>query len=870
LSKRVTADDGFFENAFVAMTGSTPFPWQRRLFACLSSGQIPTACRIPTGLGKTAVIPVWLIALASSSGRREESDLVPRRLVYIVNRRTVVDQATDEAEKIRRRLESEGSLAELRSGLESLGATKSGVPLAISTLRGEFADNREWSADPSRPAVILGTVDMIGSRLLFSGYGIGFKTKPLHAGVLGQDALLVHDEAHLEPAFQKLLSDIKIEQARCKEFRRFHVMELTATSRGDENSKASSGDVSGCGVLGLTDEDRRHPTISQRINATKTLILHPEGDEKSLVDRLVDLALQHQDSGRAILIFARTVEVVERVAEKLRKAGKPCETLTGTMRGKERDDLVKSPVFQRFLPDAAEEGETVYLVCTSAGEVGVNISADHLVCDLSTFESTAQRFGRVNRFGKRSDTRVDVVHPTAFEKDDLSARLEKTLELLRKLQEDASPAALDKLDSTERVAAFSPQPECLDTSDILFDKWSLTSLRAKLPGRPPVEPFLHGITDYEPARTQVVWREEVGVIDEPLREKYPPEELLEDYPIKPHEILRDRSDRVFKHLASLSAKQPDAPAWLVEADGTVSFPLLRDLADKDKKSKIENCTVVLPPSVGGLQRGMLTGNSADAADDVADTWPIEGEIRRLPSRTRIWDGEAPPGMRLVRVIDTRPDADEEGEVEAPKRRFWRWYVEPRSADDDGTRTSRGAVLWDVHTNDVVANATRTVEHLPLPEYVRKAVTLAARLHDLGKKRVVWQRSIGNRDATKWFAKSGGTLKPIELTDYRHEFGSLLDAKAHPEFRALNEDERDLVLHMIAAHHGMARPHFSSDDAFDVGTGALRAEEVAAEVPVRFARLQTRFGRWGLAYLESLLRAADYAASASPSETEAEK
>ncbi|MBX9581437.1 MAG: hypothetical protein K2X87_14135 [Gemmataceae bacterium] len=87
-------------------------------------------------------------------------------------------------------------------------------PLAISTLRGQFADNREWTADPARPAVVVGTVDMIGSRLLFGGYGCSYKTRPLHAGFLGQDALLVHDEAHLEEPFQKLLKAIECEQRR--------------------------------------------------------------------------------------------------------------------------------------------------------------------------------------------------------------------------------------------------------------------------------------------------------------------------------------------------------------------------------------------------------------------------------------------------------------------------------------------------------------------------------------------------------------------------------------------------------------------------------------------------------------------------------
>src|SRR6185295_5691889 len=179
---------------------------------------------------------------------------VPRRLVYVVNRRTVVDQTTEEVEK-------------LRTNLATLENKPSHArEVAISTLRGQFADNREWSAAPSLPAVICGTVDMIGSRLLFSGYGVGFKTKPLHAGFLGQDVLLVHDEAHLEPAFQTLIEAIRQEQDRCKEFAKFRVMELTATSR-------SGGDT-----FTLTEEDMKNDTVHQRIHAAKKLHLEPIKD----------------------------------------------------------------------------------------------------------------------------------------------------------------------------------------------------------------------------------------------------------------------------------------------------------------------------------------------------------------------------------------------------------------------------------------------------------------------------------------------------------------------------------------------------------------------------------------------------------------
>jgi hypothetical protein len=128
-----------------------------------------------------------------------------------------------------------------------------------------------------------------------------------------------------------------------------------------------------------------------------------------------------------------------------------------------------------------------------------------MVCDLSTFDSMAQRFGRVNRFGNRNDTRVDVLYPVELPSEkDIEAEGKKkgdkrkpsvlvdgarrrTLHLLRQLAGDASPLALSKLDPQERVAAFAPKPEILPVSEILFDAWAMTTIRDKMPGRPPVE-----------------------------------------------------------------------------------------------------------------------------------------------------------------------------------------------------------------------------------------------------------------------------------------------------------------------------------------------------------------------------------------------
>ncbi|HEX8295304.1 MAG TPA: type I-U CRISPR-associated helicase/endonuclease Cas3, partial [Chthoniobacteraceae bacterium] len=781
----------------------------------------------------------------------------------IVNRRTVVDQSTAEAKKLRDNI----GPAELTESLAKLCATLTDQPLAISTLRGQFADNREWSADPCRPAVIIGTVDMMGSRLLFGGYRLGFKTKPLHAGFLGQDTLIVHDEAHLEPAFQELLTALESEQQRCGDARKVRVMELSATPR-------SAGET-----FRIGPEDEAHPEVAKRLGAVKKLALREVADASAVVPEILAEACRHLPSGRAVLVFANAVKDVEQIAGALEKDAKgKVQRLTGTMRGKERDGLVKSAVFRRFLPpgdvpadaEPAAEG-TVYLVCTSAGEVGVNLSADHLVCDLSTFDSMAQRFGRVNRFGERPDTEVDVVHSAKFEKDnERDQRRAKTLELLRGLNGSASPNALRAIATDLRQAAFAPPPKILPVSDILFDAWSLTTITGFLPGRPKLAPYLHGVTAYEPPQTQVAWREEVWKLRDLVPDALNATELLADYPLKPHELLKDVSSRVADALTKLVARDPnkgDLPFWLADEEGTVELFTLGQLLDKRMKERLNGRTVLLPPQAGGLRGGLLDATATEAVKDLSDEW-LDDEKR--PRRLRVWVGEEDAEdlrrMRLICEIDTDPlredDSDDAAEAEIT-RRFWRWYELARSADSEGSRSAREDILLEKHTRSVELLAHEFAKKSGLPPELIEAVRLAGKFHDLGKRRRNWQLSIGKSDPNCWFAKSKRGGIPYQLDHYRHEFGSLLDLETEPEFLRLSEEMKDLVLHLVAAHHGRARPHFLEDEASDVEHPAQRSAALAAETPRRFARLQRKFGRWHLAWLESLLRAADYAASADP-------
>ncbi len=937
--------------AFEALTNYTPFPWQKRLYdRWFMKGHIPSHCVLPTGLGKTSVIVVWLIALAH--GAR-----LPRRLVYIVNRRTVVDQATDVVVQIRNRLHDPDNvqwngyaevLRELATQLQRLSAVcsdKSGHFLAVSTLRGELADNQEWKTDPARPAIIIGTIDMIGSKLLFSGYGDGRYNRPHHAGLIGQDTLIIHDEAHLTPAFSQLLRTLEKEQQRevrqstyKNVLRPIKVMELSATVRN-----RVSDSVVGESIFELGPEDDDDARIHQRLAASKVLrFVDATQTEEEAIRRITEEACGYEQQGCRVLIYVRSPEIAQEIESTIRKKlasgqNNRVAVLTGTIRGYERDQLVESEIFQAFksAPDRPRQlSQTLYLISTSAGEVGIDLDADHLICDLTTLDSMIQRFGRVNRLGVDKDGQprratITVITDEVGDEDKLREQLRKTAEILKQLPKtddgyDASPKALDELlrKNPDFVrSAFVPSPQILPATDILFDAWALTSIDQDMPGRPEVDEYLHGLTA-DPPETYVAWRQEVELLTDAHVDQQTLREWFEACPVLAHERLRDRTDRVRKVLSKLLKEHRkgekdenfDFPVILLNERGDARQYRLSELVDKSQDhDPLAYATVVLPVEAGGLNtNGMLDPKAVKPHEkldverarsapttraspkavksheklDVAEELAGKGQNAGTSRRRERWlfirgaEGERWKHVVAAQETDQPPihlserarvtlKAPPEGEEDEGETKQLILYVDRRTPAVESPEQARFRETLSCHLDRVASYAEQIGRTLSLPENLCQALTLAARWHDRGKDRPAWQRYANNANSSEPLAKSDRYRPGYTLNGYRHEFGSLLEATADPEIN--RHPERDLILHLIAAHHGWGRPHFEpwacdNDGPRDPATGEHHRpttktnQTIAIETIRRFGRLQLRFGRWGLAWLESLLRCADALAS----------
>ncbi|MGQ0445242.1 MAG: type I-G CRISPR-associated helicase/endonuclease Cas3g [Beijerinckiaceae bacterium] len=935
----MNTDPQSFPVSFCSLTGYSPMRWQKRLFRQLVNGEIPAALDLPTGLGKTSVMAIWLVARALAG--EDALKAVPRRLVYIVDRRAVVDQATEEAEKLRQALNNDAAYLKGPLGLSN-GA------LPISTLRGAHVDNREWLDNPAALAIIVGTVDMIGSRLLFEGYGVSRKMRPYHAGLLGADTLIVLDEAHLVPPFEALLWRIANGAERfgsraesgARLVPPFKLLPLSATGRAQPAS--DSGQARS--AFRLEDEDLSDPIVRGRLSAKKTVRFIETGDDKNaLAEELARQAWKlSEDGGKPTrsLIYCDSREAAEKVKAGLDKRGAghkaDTELFVGARRVKEREGAKAWLEKHGFLAGSPCPANPAFLIATSAGEVGIDLDAGHMVCDLVPWERMVQRLGRVNRRGQ-GDATIIVVHggepkpkkPDAPTDQELRQGIAyRSLSVLKELPNvetgrDASPGALRDLklraekDEALRKKigeATTPEPLRPALTRALVDAWSMTSLEQHT-GRPDVAPWLRGWVEPD-NQSIVIWRTFLPVREGSANwprtsaEKKEVEAFFEAAPAHESEKLETETYRVADWLQdrakALLPLQQDVqgeqtedavlPAGTDDADArevatlpttpratplhsrdVVLFVLLPDgsyaarytlgrlAAERKGKEKEDFISefagkiLIVDARIGGLNEGVLHSKKGDGFP-TADTdkgWSEDAgfRVRRVASegyesKVDEWHFEDDFVLR----------ANGDGDAEE-----WLVVEHFRSAakSEDARSVSRPQELGQ-HQSWAEQKAGDIASKIGLSDPAAEALAVAAFLHDEGKRALRWQRAFRaphEKDvagAYKIFAKTRGPINQQILDGYRHEFGSLPYAEAHPRFKALPEDWRDLVLHLIAAHHGRARPLIATRGCEDAPPSAL--DERAREVALRFARLQKRWGPWGLAWWEALLRAADQQAS----------
>jgi len=297
----------------------------------------------------------------------------------------------------------------VREGLARLSGDGAEI-FRIVQLRGQLIDDREWSIAPSVPQFIIGTVDQIGSRLLFQGYGLGKWSRPMQAALLAVDAWICVDEAHLVPAFVLTLRQVQrligsqgqtAPEALLAVFGRlpFRLTELSATP----SLPRPGADA----VFGVIKDDHKDARLKDRLVAAQTRQvgirwLRKDGKPEEAIAKA---PAEFADKVGTVAVFVREAGAANRIAKGLRKQfqGRVL-TITGRIRGYERERVENHEVFKRFLPPKQDDGasrakETVFLVGTAAAEVGLDADAATVVCDFASLPTLLQRLGRLDRRG---------------------------------------------------------------------------------------------------------------------------------------------------------------------------------------------------------------------------------------------------------------------------------------------------------------------------------------------------------------------------------------------------------------------------------------------------------------------------------------
>lgn len=953
-----------FPTFFQALWGYDPFPWQAALAERVAGGVWPSLLDLPTASGKTACIDIALFALAAQADRPTPQRTAPRRVWFVVDRRIVVDEAFARAERIAAKLASArgGPLKEVADRLCELAGTDR--PVAVARLRGGVFRDDGWARLPSQPAIITSTVDQLGSRLLFRGYGHSMLAAPIYAGLAANDSLILLDEAHCSVPFQQTLRAIQrfrdVPWAEEPLKTPFGFVVLSATPPGD----VPPGEV-------FPGPERRallnHRTLHQRLRASKPaelVIVKARKGVRSdpLITEAARWAERYVEQGKTrVAVMVNRVRTAIEIAGTLKESiGERAEIvlLTGRLRPFDRDALLKQ--WTRFLradrPEAAPK--PVIVVSTQCLEVGADFSFDALVTEMASLDALRQRFGRLDRMGT-AGTSPAVILVRDRDTDAAKASpdpiyglaIANTWALLSARAVDGIvDFGVEKLqamvEGIDDMAPYSAPPG--EAPVLLPAHLDLLCQTAPPPApEPDVQIFLHGKERGMP-EVQVVWRSDL-VPGQGQRV------WLETAALCPPVSGEMLSVPLYQLRAFLALDEDADPGGDVEGVGGTDateaargrdFLLWRgrdrSIVTNDPR-RIRPGEVVMLPASYGLgplgQPPVQDGCGLQRLDIWERTLPAAGKrpaVRLTPAALAAWAACPPVSDLLAAAQEADPDREEietridavlnyepvSPDAPAPPPEWWRELLRDTRTGELEAHPAGGVVLFGkkagrraeepdlfADDDDLVSAVGREVPHDAHADLVRRMAGSMARSclgdhyvpvfeaaadwHDVGKLDERFQVVLHQGDETAAISAAEPLAKSAAAPASPARRRAIRDAAGLPEgFRhemvSLQVSERyaltavgdmaELFLHLIASHHGHARPFAPvvpdpapppiagsrNGIAFEISSIERQAltppHRVDSGVADRFWRLIRRHGWWGLAYLEAIFRLSDWYAS----------
>lgn len=970
-----------FREFFVALHGREPFPWQLRLAEQVcETGRMPQALDLPTGTGKTACIEIALFHLAYDLANRQ-TRLAPLRIVWVVDRRLIVDEAYERAARIAEQLGSaqSGILKNVGDALREI-AGNDGPPLVVHRLRGGMPLEGDWARTPTQPTIISSTVDQVGSRLLFRGYGVSPRMRPIHAGLLGEDALIVLDEVHLaEPFRQTLLS---IGDRKRVSHMPWQTVQLSATPRAHASTTKMAS-------FHLTDEDWIDPVLESRLSRPKPATLHSLGRipyasvkhaEQFADEALKHIAFDEVNGPKHILVVANRVALARRVYMAITSRLPECRRdrvtlLTGRNREVSKD-RIRTEIIEHCKSNPNEESwsmprSPLIVVATQCIEAGADLDFDVLITQIAPIDALRQRFGRLNRMGRPIEPLAAIIavdsEVSASAKPDAvyGSALRETWRWLQ--TKAASGTGLDFAASALSVSA----EECEMLSGAALNAPVLMPQHIDALSRTNPEPnwspdpslYLHGA---QPALAEIniVWRADLPRTRELINAVLAlvPPRMGEAVTVPISAVRKwmrgDGDDGGFGDM-EVGAQTDESPHIGRTERRAWRWRGLDEGVEKIEPDRLRpGDTIVVNAAEGGCDRFGWDPDHSQTVEDVADVAAIG--YSRHTFAVRLHPGLLEPWSPVAAAIDEARDAptaavalidhllSEDSDIVLPenlrrsltalrahaKRKELYFAYSPdgeeRGADgailfakggltdaggeaayESATESDEiaaqgfrsGAQSLESHSMDVRMLAQRFTDLLNLPAPLANDVALAAFLHDLGKADSRFQRYL---TGDPWsiretaIAKSGMRRSRAEdrraraasglPENWRHEALSVRIACVHPDFATAHDPE--LVLWLIGTHHGFGRPAFPHAEPRDDEPASyfgfvpyptpqqpLRIEPFPGPQRIDFAlpvmtengpsivdwqtmfqRLQQRYGTWGLAWLETIVRLADHRAS----------